>query len=219
LRDSVTIGDLPRLTRALDRTLLRWGSAESEPPVWVTEHGYQTRPPDPYSKVTQRRQALWITQADFFAYLNPRVASVSQFLLYDDRPRRKYRRNRKRRKTYWGTWQSGLLTADGARKPAYEAYRLPLWVTPARAADGAPVRVWAQYRPGRPGARLLAEVEFLARGSDSWEPLTEKFVSNEGGTLDLRVVVPGSGAIRVAWNDATEDRRQYSRAAGIQVSR
>jgi len=217
-RQSVTIGDLPRLTRTLDRVLLRWGNTELEPSIWVTEHGYQTHPPDPYATVSPRRQALWITQADFLTYLNPRVDSVAQFLLYDDRPRAKYRNMRKRRKTYWGTWQSGLLTASGARKPAFDAYRLPLWVSPMRVREGRPVRVWAQYRPGAPDAVLTARVEFLERGTEEWSTLAETSLSNERGSLDIDVRVPAPGALRVVWTDPAKSKPQPTRAAGVRVS-
>ena len=213
-RQSVTIGDIPRLTKVLDRVRLRWGQTEITPDVWITEHGYQTDPPDPYARVSPGRQALWITQADFLTYLNPRVASTAQFLLYDDLPRTRYRH--RDRRIYWGTWQSGLLTSDGHRKPAFDAYRLPLWVTPAPAA-GKTMRVWAQYRPGTPSADLTARVEFLPHGSRSWRPIAEAPVSNEHGTLDMDVDVPGTGALRVVWTDPAKDDPQPTRAAGVRV--
>lgn len=216
-RQSVTIGDLPRLTKVLDRVLLRWGQMQIRPDIWITEHGYQTRPPDPYARVSPARQALWITQADFITYRNPRVASSAQFLLYDDRPRARYRGQRKKRLIYWGTWQSGLITAGGRRKPAFDAYRLPLWVTPQRIASGRKVRVWAQYRPGAPAADLTASVEFLARGSRSWRSIARQPVSNQHGTLDTDVDVPGTGALRVVWTDPTKDDARPTRAAGVRV--
>jgi hypothetical protein len=216
-RQTVTIGDLPRLTRVLDRVSLRWGQ-DRKPDVWVTEHGWQTKPPDPYARVTQRQQADWITQADFLSYLNPRVASTAQFLLYDDLPRARYRNKPKSRHTYWGTWQSGLLTADGKHKPAFDAYRLPLWVTPRRTVGAEPARIWAQYRPGAPLTELTARVEFLARGTRSWRALTEASVSNEHGTLDVNVDLPGTGAVRVVWIDPNKDDPQPTRAVGVRVT-
>ena len=217
-RQTVTIGDIPRLTKVLDRALLRWGQTEKKLDVWVTEHGYQTKPPDPYARVSQRQQADWITQADFLSYLNPRVASTAQFLLYDDRPRAKYRNKRKQRHTYWGTWQSGLLTADGVKKPAFDAYRLPLWVTPRRTVGAEPARLWAQYRPGAPAAELTARVEFLARGTRTWRELTATSVTNENGILDTDIDLPGTGALRVVWVDPTKDEPQPTRALGVRVT-
>jgi hypothetical protein len=213
-RQSVTIGDIPRLTRTLDRVLGRWGQADQKLDVWITEHGYQTDPPDPYSTVSQRTQARWITQADFLMSLNDRVASVAQFLLYDDRPRARFRNKPKQRKSYWGTWQSGLLTATGRRKPAFDAYRLPLWVARSR---GRQVRVWAQYRPGAPGAALTARIEFLPRGASDWSELRELPVTDERGMFDTNVEVPRTGALRVVWSDPTKDDPQPSRAVPVRV--
>jgi hypothetical protein len=146
------------------------------------------------------------------------VASVAQYLLYDDMPRRKFRNKPKRRKSYWGTWQSGLLRANGAHKPAFEAYRLPLWVTPGRVREGSPVRVWAQYRPGAPKAKVTARVEFLERGTSEWSTLAEASVADVRGTLDIDVQVPSPGALRVVWTDPTKRRPQATRAAGVRVS-
>jgi len=213
-RRGVTIGDIPRLTRALDHVSLRWGH-DREPDIWITEHGYQTKPPDPYARVSLRRQADWLTWADYLSYLNPRVASVAQFLLYDDRPRTKYRNEPKKRRIYWGTWQSGLLRDNGTRKPAFDAYRLPLWITPRRTSGS--VRVWAQYRPGQAKEALTARVEFLERDSDTWQTLTETSVSNEQNTLDIDVDVPETGAVRVVWTDPSKDDPQPSRALGVRV--
>ena len=54
------------------------------------------------------------------AYVNPRVAAFSQYLMSDDPPRSDGYR--------YGGFESGLRSADGKPKPAYEGFRLPLAV-------------------------------------------------------------------------------------------
>ena len=54
------------------------------------------------------------------AYVNPRVAAFSQYLMSDDPPRSSGYR--------YGGFESGLRTADGKEKPAYKGFRLPLAV-------------------------------------------------------------------------------------------
>ena len=54
------------------------------------------------------------------AYVNPRVAAFSQYLLSDDPPRSEGYK--------YGGFESGLRSADGKTKPAYEGFRLPLAV-------------------------------------------------------------------------------------------
>jgi hypothetical protein len=80
--------------------------------IWITEYGYQTNPPDRLFGVTLQKQAQYLTQAFAIARKNPRIDMMLWFLLKDE-------------PTVAG-WQSGLLTAKGAKKPAFAAFqRLP----------------------------------------------------------------------------------------------
>jgi hypothetical protein len=80
--------------------------------IWITEYGYQTNPPDKLFGVTLQKQAQYLTQAFAIARKNPRIDMMLWFLLKDE-------------PTVAG-WQSGLLTAKGAKKPAFAAFqRLP----------------------------------------------------------------------------------------------
>jgi hypothetical protein len=193
-RDSITLGDLGRLTRALDRVYFRWRSTGSVP-VWITEHGYQTDPPDPTARVRPFKAGVYLAEADFIAYRNPRVASTAQFLLFDDAPRRKYSPRMPR--IYWGTWQSGLLTESGGAKPALDFFRYPI----ALGRRGRSVRVWGQYRPAANGAGATARIEFQAFGGSEWQKLDSGAVQSRRAFLDRRVVVPGSGRVRIVWTD------------------
>jgi Glycosyl hydrolase catalytic core len=80
--------------------------------LWITEYGYQTKPPDRFFGVTYAKQASYLKQAFTIARRNPRIDMMVWFLLRDQRP--------------LAGWQSGLLTAGGSRKPAFRAFqRLP----------------------------------------------------------------------------------------------
>jgi hypothetical protein len=80
--------------------------------IWITEYGYQTNPPDRLFGVTLKRQAQYLTQAFAIARKSPRIDMMLWFLLKDE-------------PTVAG-WQSGLLTASGAKKPSFAAFqRLP----------------------------------------------------------------------------------------------
>jgi hypothetical protein len=215
-RSAVTIGDLPRLTSVLDRSRARWHQDEPAPDVWITEYGYQTRPPDPYARVSPRRAARFLNQGDFMMSLNERVASVAQFLLYDDLPRAHYRRKPRKQRLYWGTWQSGLITSRGRHKPSYDAYRLPLWVS---RSSGRQLRVWAQYRPGAPGAALSARIEFRGRGASEWSELGEEAVLGDQGMLDTRVQIPRAGTLRVVWADPAKEDPQASPPVAVRPGR
>ena len=76
--------------------------------LWITEYGYQTNPPDPIVGVSYAKQALYLKQAIAIARANPRIDMFLWFLLKDEiRPE---------------GWQSGLMTANGAKKPSFAAF-------------------------------------------------------------------------------------------------
>jgi hypothetical protein len=76
--------------------------------LWITEYGYQTRPPDALFGVTWAKHATYLRQAYEIALANPRIDLFTWFLL-DDSPSA-------------DGWQSGLVTVDGRRKPAFEVF-------------------------------------------------------------------------------------------------
>jgi hypothetical protein len=77
--------------------------------LWITEYGYQTRPPDRLFGVSWANQAKYLTKAYALARRNPRISMMLWFLLRDE--------------GRLSGWQSGLFTASGKRKPAYNAFR------------------------------------------------------------------------------------------------
>jgi hypothetical protein len=79
--------------------------------IWITEYGYQTNPPDRIVGVSWAKQAQYLTQAYGIAKRHPRIDMFLWFLLRDER-----------RLTDEG-WQSGLLTADGRKKPSFAAFQ------------------------------------------------------------------------------------------------
>jgi hypothetical protein len=76
--------------------------------VWLTEYGYQTRPPDPIYGVSYAKQALYLKQAFAIARANKRIDLMLWFLLRDE-------------PTLAG-WQSGLYTVNWQKKPAFNAF-------------------------------------------------------------------------------------------------
>ena len=216
-RDQVTLAVLSRLTRTLDGIFRRY-RINRRLPVWLTEYGYQTDPPDPIIGVSWRRQAAWINEADYIAYRNPRVRSVSQFLVVDDGPNRKVSPTDPR---YWGsTFQSGLVALDGRRKPAFGAYQRPIHVSRSRVRRGRSVLLYGQLRPARASAPLTAEVQFRPRGSRRFRPVRRVSVRSFRNTLLTSVRMVRSGALRLAWRDpAAGGRVQRSRAVDVRVVR
>jgi hypothetical protein len=134
------IGSIGRLVKLLDNAA-RYGIAPRRAPVYLTEFGFQTRPPDPFG-VSLRVQAQFLNYSDYVALRNPRIASVAQYELRDD-PR-------------VAVFNTGLCFADGRAKPALAAYAMPIYVERlgagvvglVRAARGAGAHVVIQNRRG-----------------------------------------------------------------------
>jgi hypothetical protein len=100
---SITIANIDRLVREVTRL---YGRKR----IWITEYGYETGPPDFFFGVSWELQAKYLTQAFNIARLHPRIDLMLWFLVQDE-----YRIE---------GWQSGLISSDGRRKPAFAAFRL-----------------------------------------------------------------------------------------------
>jgi hypothetical protein len=101
-KQTVTLANLSVLTKLL-------GKYYGNKKLWITEYGYQTRPPDKAFGVTWKQQAHYLAVAYAMARKNPRVTMMLWFLLKDEQR--------------LGGWQSGFFTATGKKKPAYDAFR------------------------------------------------------------------------------------------------
>jgi hypothetical protein len=99
---AITLGNINVLIREVTR---RWGRK----PIWITEYGYQTRPPDRVFGVSLKRQAQYLAQAHGIARRNKRIQMFIWFLLRDERR--------------LSGWQSGLMTASGRQKPSFNTFR------------------------------------------------------------------------------------------------
>ena len=181
-KDSVNLAALPRLTKALDTIMRRYGSSRKLP-IQLTEYGYQTAP-DPIAKrfVSFDRQAEWLNQAEYLAFRNPRVRSLSQFLLYDDATA-----------PLSLTFQSGLYSATGMPKPALAAFALPIWVVKRR---GSSVTVWGRVRPGA-GSRLSAALQYRPGTKGAFK--TVKTLTLSGRHSFQTTVKAGRGQIRLVF--------------------
>ncbi|MSO58348.1 MAG: hypothetical protein EXQ77_04835 [Thermoleophilia bacterium] len=99
---AVTLGNFDVLVQEVDAL---WPKLR----FWITEYGYQTNPPDTFFGVPPAKQAKYLEQAVAVARAHPAIDLFLWFLLQDE--------------TRAEGWQSGLLTEDGVRKPAWDAFR------------------------------------------------------------------------------------------------
>jgi hypothetical protein len=102
-RTAVTLANIDTLVAELTRL---YGS---KVPLWVTEYGYQTNPPDKLFGVSYAKQAEYMREAFAIARRNPRITMMLWFMLQDE--------------PILSGWQSGLLTVDGKKKPAFAVFQ------------------------------------------------------------------------------------------------
>lgn len=205
LRDNVAIGNLDRLLRTVDRASRRWKRSAPPKRLWITEYGYQTQPPDEVAGVSPARQGPLSAWGEYLAYGNPRVASIGQFQLVDDKPLDYLPPENDLR---WVTWQSGLFTEARAAKPYAAQYALPLHV----AGRGRAVRVFGAHRAAPPGAALTAAVQYAPKGG-AWRTLRRLRVRSARSYVAPRLSVPRAGRMRITWTGAGDPA--VTRAAAV----
>lgn len=185
------LGEISRLTSLLKTLTGRsW-------PIWNTEFGYWTTPPDNTSNpiikheaVSPATAALYLNWAEYISYENPLIASYSQFLLVDPLD---------------DAFSTGLELHSGAKLATYAAYETPMFMPTTTAASASSLTVWGGIRPiatvlSKASLRPKAMIQFQAGGHGSWKTLNTIKITNSRGYFDVKVRFTTSGNVRVAWD-------------------
>jgi hypothetical protein len=99
---AITLGNIQRLINEVTELY-------GPKPIWITEYGYETSPPDPVFGVGWAQQAVYLREAYGIARRNPRIEMLLWFLSRDEaRPT---------------GWQSGFVSAGGRRKPSFYEFQ------------------------------------------------------------------------------------------------
>jgi hypothetical protein len=206
------MADLGRLSLTLRRIFAAYGLRGSLP-LYNTELGYQSRPPDPFG-FPQYLQAAYINQAEFQAYINRNVRSTHQFLLVDAPPYTQFPANSYQ---YWSSFQTGLMERGGGVKQAFEAYRIPIFIPGARRFFPASFRIWGAVRPAPNGTQQTVQVQYLrkVRGA-RWRTIKTVRTRNVRNYVDTRVRVSKTGAVRLRWRSPS-GAVFFSRPAGVKI--
>ncbi|MEA2299259.1 MAG: hypothetical protein QOF77_2195 [Solirubrobacteraceae bacterium] len=211
--DFVTIASLGRLTDVLQRILGAYG--EDRPggmPLYLTEFGYQSTPPSPIG-VSLSRQAAYLNQSEFIAYTNPHVRTLSQFLLRDDSTRP----GATALARAGASFQTGLEFHAGKRKPAYAAYRLPVYLPSATVRRNHRLRVWGFVRLSAYGTTQQVSVELRPSRGRAFRTIATVPSDGQRGYVDARVRIPTSGFLRLSWNRPGTHQIIRSRVVGVRV--
>lgn len=192
---AITIGTIGRLVPILRAIRRHSPLVRRSLPVYITEFGVTTRPPDVKFGVAPNRQAQYLNLVDYLAYKRPWIKSVSQFVFAD------YARIGGR-----STFQTGLVYRTGVVKPALQAYRIPIFVIKGKKR----VTVWGQVRPVHHGtAQARVEVQNKLPGKP-WTTLRTVTTNKRGYILSRFSARKGSWRIKWVEPDGTTS---YSRGS------
>jgi hypothetical protein len=183
--DYADLGTIGRLGRTLDALNRAYGSRR-QLPIWNTEYGYWTNPPERVAMISPATAAYYINWAEYISWRNSRLRSYSQYLLVDPPA---------------DNFASGLEFKNGTHKPGFDAYRLPIMLPSTSTRRGRSLEVWGCARPAHfaQGAQTVS-IQFQPGSRGSFQTVRQVRVTSPRGYFDVRQTFPGSGSVRLAWD-------------------
>jgi hypothetical protein len=176
-------------------------------PIYLTEWGYVTNPPNPAYTTTLKQQAAWLNQGDYITFRDPYVKALAQFELEDvPTPRHQTEHEWSR------SFTSGLEFSNGKPKPALGAYRIPIWL--ASPKHGSSVPVWGQLRAANHSTTQVGQIEFRPHGSSIWKTIKTVRTTSGQGFVSTHVSLGSAGSVRLSWTDST-NHTYYSRTVPV----
>jgi hypothetical protein len=182
-------------------------------PIWNTEYGFWTNPPDnalgpKYSRyaVPPATAAYYMNWAEYLSYKQARIASYDQYLLVD---------------TPGNTFADGLELSSGKRLATWNAFAMPLYLPTTTASHAANLEVWGGLRASAfvlsgYGLAPQAQLQFAPGSSTNFTTVQSVTVSNTRGYFDVHHTFTQSGSVRVAWS-LPGGTTEYSRTQAISI--
>jgi hypothetical protein len=202
--DTVEFSQIPQFANLLDRLHRIYGSHQ-RPPIYNTEFGYITDPPNPGTEyVSPRTAARYLNWAEYLTWRNPRIATTMQFFLYD--------RDAKTSVFGPGGFASGLIASDGKPKATFYAYRMPIFLPVTRSGPIRALEVWGAVRPARYAfldthQPQYVGIQFRTGSSGPFRTVKTVRITDPRGYFDVKVRFPASGTVRLKWSYPPGDVR------------
>ena len=187
--EDFSMATMPALESTLDRLQRTYGS-DTRFPIWSTEFGYITNPPNDQYTITPAEAAYYLNWAEYLSWKDPRIRSYDQFLMADAPS---------------GGFATGLRYANGTPKPGYAAFRMPIFMPVTTDQKGQALEVWGSVRPAH-YAQLAthrtqqAEIQFQPASGGAFTTVSTVTITDRYGYFDALQKFPGSGTVRTAWS-------------------
>ena len=206
--DYADLPKLPNLEATLDGAQKAYGS-DTRFPIYDTEFGYQTNPPETIQRaIPPKLAAYYMNWAEYISWRNPRVASWDQYLLTDPPPP--------------SNFDSGLEFANGTPKdPMFDAFRIPLYLPKSTGKKGQALDVWGCVRPAHSvlissKTPQVASIQLQPAGGSAFKTVRSVTITNTYGYFDTSATFPSSGSVRIAWSPPGSGPI-YSRVAPVTI--
>jgi hypothetical protein len=201
--NDVPLADTSRLESLLHQLYLD-GRITRDLPLYDTEYGYNTDPPDPYASFSPEQQAQFVGWSTYLAWRDPNTVMFGQFLLRDSPPGP----GRPGTRQYWSAYQTGLFYTDGQPKPAAQAFKITLWAERLLGPGSPLVVLFGKVPPG--SSPQIVQVQSLS--GTSWSPvptllpgcgLNFEFLTNRAGYfITSTPLLAPTATYRLGWLDA-----------------
>jgi hypothetical protein len=202
--DYADLPKLPDLEATLDGAIAAYGLTIKYP-IYDTEFGYQTNPPETITRaISPTLAAYYMNWAEYISWRDPRVASWNQYLLTDPPPP--------------SNFDTGLEFANGKPKePMYDAFRIPLYLPRAKGKQGQSLEVWGCVRPARfAKTPQVANIQFKPSSGGAFKTVQSVTITDHYGYFTAPVKFPSSGSVRIAWS-GSGGGVDYSRVAPVTI--
>jgi hypothetical protein len=205
--DYAELAKIDKLEQTLD-TLQRAYGSDTKFPIWSTEFGYQTTPPDTEAgTVSPTKAAMYLNWSEYLTWLDPRQRSYDQYQLVD---------------SPLGVFATGLVTSTGKRKPGYYAYQMPLFLPVTSTAHGHPLVVWGEVRPAPNAAHAThrpqqVEIQFKPSSGGAFTTVQTVGLTGPHGYFEVRQTFPGTGTVRLRWTPP-HGPAEFSRSQAITLT-
>ncbi|HWD85162.1 MAG TPA: cellulase family glycosylhydrolase, partial [Solirubrobacteraceae bacterium] len=200
--------DVPLANTSRLESLLRQlnldGRITTNLPLYDTEYGYNTDPPDPYASFSPDQQAEFVGWSTYLAWRDPNTVMFSQFLLRDSAPGP----GRPGSRQYWNAYQTGLYYNDGQAKPAAQAFKITLWAQRFLGPGSPLVTLFGKVPPG--SSPQIVQVQSLSNGT--WSPVptllpscgsNSEFLTNRAGYfITTAPLLASTATYRLGWLDS-----------------
>jgi hypothetical protein len=189
--DYADLPKLPSLEATLDGAVAAYGLSIRFP-IYDTEFGYQTNPPETIARaISPALAAYYMNWAEYISWSDLRVASWDQYLLTDP--------------GLGSSFDTGLEFANHTPKdPMYDAFRIALYLPHPSGKHGQPLEVWGCVRPAHfamlaSKAPQVANIQFRPSSGGAFKTIQHVAITDGHGYFTASVTFPSSGSVRIAW--------------------